>query len=152
MLKDFFCNIRKGVALGININYKQLVQIDCRVLLPLILPTNLAQHLHLFYPKGKKKTQPKPNKSTFSRECLSSSIPDLHQGTHTLGCLWELFLSICSQLLWSSACDDVWISSHLFKFLLSCGTDRERTGQGREQQTNLTLVLFFLLAMSMEKG
>lgn len=49
-------------------------------------------------PKEETKT---PKQKLLWRECLSSSIPDLHRGTHTLHCSWELFLPTCSQ---SSAC------------------------------------------------
>lgn len=40
-----------------------------------------------------------PKQKHLWRECLSSSIPDLHRGTHTLSCPWELFFPTCSRSL-----------------------------------------------------
>lgn len=38
-----------------------------------------------------------PKQKLLWRECLSSSIPDLHRGKHTLCCPWELLLPSCTR-------------------------------------------------------
>lgn len=47
-----------------------------------------------FSQRGNKKN---PKQKLLWRECLSSSIPDLQWGTHTLCCPWELFLPTCTR-------------------------------------------------------
>lgn len=59
-----------------------------------------------FTQSGDKKTQNQPKH--FSRECLSSSIPDLHWGTHTLRCVWaaraQLMVTCGSPVTSSHSC------------------------------------------------